>query len=178
MNYRLLALTLAVAACGRGSGGSPTCGIAFLAGPSLITQQLGNARAVLTDPPRGVPDSLPALVILQKTRDIGAVLVGRDGEGRISMQYRGSGFPQHGYGLLVVDDTSQRTMGVLTLDTEEPQDRMERVRLLADLPEASRPKVRVVDPAGPWFKAQIARVRAAKGAEFTACDVDIPAEVK
>ena len=37
------------------------------------------------------------------------------------MQYRGSGFPQHGYGLLVVDDTSQRTMGVLTLDTEEPQ---------------------------------------------------------
>src|SRR6266480_1979386 len=79
MNYRLLALTLAVAACGRGSGGSPTCGIAFLAGPSLITQQLGNARAVLTDPPRGVPDSLPALVILQKTRDIGAVLVGRYG---------------------------------------------------------------------------------------------------
>ncbi len=77
MNYRLLALTLAVAACGRGSGGSPTCGIAFLAGPSLITQQLGNARAVLTDPPRGVPDSLPALVILQKTRDIGAVLVGQ-----------------------------------------------------------------------------------------------------
>jgi len=120
MTYRLLALALMVA-CGRGSGGSPTCGIAFLAGPSLITQQLGNARAVLTDPPRGVPDSLPALVILQKSRDIGAVLVGRDGEGRISMQYRGSGFPQRGYGLLVVDDTSQRAMGVLTLDTEEPQ---------------------------------------------------------
>jgi len=121
MSYRLLALTLVVAACGRGSGGSPTCGIAFLAGPSLITQQLGNARAVLTDPPRGVPDSLPALVILQKTRDIGAVLAGRNGEGRISMQYRGSGFPQHGYGLLVVDDTSQRAMGVLVLDAEDPQ---------------------------------------------------------
>jgi peptidylprolyl isomerase len=61
---------------------------------------------------------------------------------------------------------------------EDPQDRMEHVRLLADLPEATRPKVRVIDPKGPWFKAEIARVRAAKGADFTACDVDIPVEVK
>jgi peptidylprolyl isomerase len=61
---------------------------------------------------------------------------------------------------------------------EDPQDRMEHVRLLADMPEATRPKVRVVDTAGPWFKAEIARVKAAKGADFTACDVDIPAEVK
>ena len=61
---------------------------------------------------------------------------------------------------------------------EDPQDRMERVRVLADLPEKDRPKVRVIDPQGPWFKAEIARVRAAKGADFTACDVDIPVEVK
>ena len=61
---------------------------------------------------------------------------------------------------------------------EQPQDYMEHVRLLADLPEASRPKVRVIDPKGPWFKAEIDRVRAAKGADFTACDVDIPVEVK
>lgn len=61
---------------------------------------------------------------------------------------------------------------------EQPQDLMEHVRLLADLPEKDRPKVRVIDPKGPWFKAEIARVRAAKGADFTACDVDIPVEVK
>jgi peptidylprolyl isomerase len=61
---------------------------------------------------------------------------------------------------------------------EDPQDRMERVRLLADLPEATRPKVRVIDPKGPWFKGEIDRVRAAKGADFTACDVEIPVEVK
>ena len=60
----------------------------------------------------------------------------------------------------------------------DPQDRMERVRVLADLPEASRPKVRVIDPKGAWFKAEIARVRALKGADFTACDVTIPVEVK
>ena len=61
---------------------------------------------------------------------------------------------------------------------EDPQDRMERVRVLADLPETSRPKLRVIDPKGPWFRAEIERARAAKGADFTACDVEIPVEVK
>lgn len=116
---RLAWLVLAVAACGggRGAAGSPTCGIAMIAGPALIQQQLNNGRAVLTDPPRGLPDSLPAIVIQQKSA---MVLVGRDAEGRISMQYRGPGFPPQGYGLLVVDDTSQRAMGVLILEQPEP----------------------------------------------------------
>jgi peptidylprolyl isomerase len=60
----------------------------------------------------------------------------------------------------------------------DPQDRMERLRLLSDIPEKERPKVRVIDPAGPWFKAEIARARAAKGADFSACDVNLPVEVK
>ncbi len=60
----------------------------------------------------------------------------------------------------------------------EPQDRMERLRLLSDMPEKDRPKIRVIDPAGPWFKAEIARAKAAGGANFTACDVNIPVEVK
>lgn len=60
----------------------------------------------------------------------------------------------------------------------DPQDRMERVRLLSDIPEKDRPKIRVIDPAGKWFKAEIARAQAAAGANFTACDVNIPVEVK
>lgn len=60
----------------------------------------------------------------------------------------------------------------------DPQDRMERVRLLADLPPAERPSIRVIDPNGPWFKAELARVRAREGAGFSACDVNIPSEVK
>jgi hypothetical protein len=119
MKRLVLPLLLVAAACKGGSSGSPTCGIALLAGPSLIASQLTNARAVLTDPPRGIPDSLPALVIQQKN-DRGAVIVGRDAEGRISMQFRGPAFPSRGYGLLVVDDTSQRAMGVLVLDQKEP----------------------------------------------------------
>lgn len=60
----------------------------------------------------------------------------------------------------------------------EPQDRMERLRVLSDMPEKDRPKIRVIDPAGPWFKAEIARVKAAAGANFSVCDINIPAEVK
>ena len=107
-------------ACSGGGRGSPTCGIAAIAGPSLITSQLANARAVVTDPPRGLPDSLPTLIIQPKSRDTGVVIVTRDASGRVSMLYRGVGFPSRGYALLVVDDTSQRAMGVLILDQEEP----------------------------------------------------------
>ena len=59
-----------------------------------------------------------------------------------------------------------------------PQDRMDRVRVLADIPAAERPTVRVIDPAGKWFKGEISRVRKAKGADFSLCDVNIPVEVK
>ncbi|MCR5875932.1 peptidylprolyl isomerase [Phenylobacterium sp. J426] len=61
----------------------------------------------------------------------------------------------------------------------DPQDRMERVRVLSDIPEAERPKIRVIDPAGAWFKAEVARAKAAaQGSMFSACDVNIPVEVK
>ena len=60
----------------------------------------------------------------------------------------------------------------------DPQDRMERVRVLTDIPEKDRPTVRVIDPAGPWFKAEIARAKAVGGASFSACDINLPVEVK
>ncbi|MES2033645.1 MAG: peptidylprolyl isomerase [Pseudomonadota bacterium] len=59
-----------------------------------------------------------------------------------------------------------------------PQDRMDRVRVLADIPASERPTVRVIDPSGPWFKGEIDRVRKDKGADFSLCDVNIPVEVK
>ena len=60
----------------------------------------------------------------------------------------------------------------------DPQDRMLTLRLLSDIPEKDRPKIRVIDPAGKWFKAEMVRAQAAAGANFTACDVNIPVEVK
>jgi peptidylprolyl isomerase len=59
-----------------------------------------------------------------------------------------------------------------------PQDKMDKVRILADIPAAERPKVRVIDPNSAWFKAEIERVRASQGPSFSACEIKVPSEVK
>ena len=59
-----------------------------------------------------------------------------------------------------------------------PADTMVRVRVLADIPVAERPTVRVIDPAGPWFQAMVQRVKAQKVIDFSICDLDFPAQVK
>jgi len=121
MNLRVLALTILVAACGGDASRSPACGLAVIAGPALIEQQFHNARAVITDAPRGLPDSLPAMVIQQNKA---FVRVGYDAQGKsIVMEYAGEGFPaRSGYALLVVDDTSHRSIGVLVYEGVEPKD--------------------------------------------------------
>jgi peptidylprolyl isomerase len=60
----------------------------------------------------------------------------------------------------------------------QPQDRLVKVQVLADMPAASRPKVRVIDPKSAYFAAEIAKARAAQGDNFNLCDVEIPAEVR
>ena len=71
---------------------------------------------------------------------------------------------------------------VLKIKTGEPvpppQDRMTKVRLLADIPEKERPTVQVMDTQGPAFKALVEAEKARKGAAFDICDVEIPAQIK
>ena len=60
-----------------------------------------------------------------------------------------------------------------------PQDRMISVKVVADMPEASRPKVRVVDGASAWARAEIQRAEAGSNpVDFSVCDVKLPVEVK
>ncbi|WGM48513.1 hypothetical protein KOAAANKH_03415 [Brevundimonas sp. NIBR10] len=56
-------------------------------------------------------------------------------------------------------------------------DRMTRVRIAADLPEAERPTALVLDTASPRFQALAAETRAARGADFSVCDIMLPAQV-
>jgi peptidylprolyl isomerase len=58
-----------------------------------------------------------------------------------------------------------------------PPDKIVSVKVLADMPEATRPKVRIVDAASPWAKAQIARLETELVPDFTVCDVKLPVEV-
>jgi peptidylprolyl isomerase len=59
-----------------------------------------------------------------------------------------------------------------------PQDKMLKVRVLADIPTAERPSVRVIDTGGPWFAAEVARVKAEKLVGLSPCDLNLPSQVK
>ncbi len=59
-----------------------------------------------------------------------------------------------------------------------PRDKMLTVRVAADLPEAQRPKIRVVDTKSAWFKARANEVFVDRGVVFTPCAVDLPVEVR
>lgn len=56
-------------------------------------------------------------------------------------------------------------------------DRMVRVRIASDLPEAERPTVRVLDTTSARFAALAEQTRMARGADFSACDITLPVEV-
>lgn len=60
---------------------------------------------------------------------------------------------------------------------DPPQDKMLSVTVLADIPEASRPKVRIIDPASAWMKAEAAREQASEGPDYSVCDLHIPVRV-
>lgn len=60
--------------------------------------------------------------------------------------------------------------------TAEP-DRMTRVRVAADLPEVGRPVVRVLNTGSEVFRTLAEQVRLARGADFSICDITLPAEV-
>lgn len=119
-------------ACGGDRSQSPTCGLAQVAGPALIQQQLTNPAYLLTGAPRGLPGSLPARVIGAPP---GTVQVTYR-NGALALQYRGSGFPvglseSQGYGLLVVDDSTQRAEGVLVYESHRPPKTYPQLGLLS-----------------------------------------------
>lgn len=116
---------LAVAGCTGDRTHSPTCGLAMLVGPSMIQQRLTALPAVLTDPPRGLPATLPARVVYVgegAKPPQGEVLVAYN-RSQVVMGYQGTGFPPApgGYGLLVVDDSTQRAEGVLIYESDPPR---------------------------------------------------------
>jgi peptidylprolyl isomerase len=60
---------------------------------------------------------------------------------------------------------------------EPPADKMLTVRVLADLPAAARPRVRVIDTASPWFAGYLERARVEHGLSLTICDLELPSDV-
>jgi peptidylprolyl isomerase len=57
-------------------------------------------------------------------------------------------------------------------------DKMLKVRVLADIPAGERPTIEVLNPKGSAFAALIAKVRAERGADFSPCEIEVPARIR
>jgi len=120
--------------CGGDRSHGPLCGLAQIAGPTIIQQRLDDPRALLTDVPRGLPGSLPARVAGRN--DTARVTVQGYSQGQLVLSYTGRDFPTNVsdttvYGLLVVDDTSQRVLGVLVYESPVPRPELPRIGMVA-----------------------------------------------
>ena len=56
-------------------------------------------------------------------------------------------------------------------------DRMTTVRVAADIPESQRPVAQVLSADSARFRALVDEARAARGADFSVCDVTLPVQV-
>jgi peptidylprolyl isomerase len=57
-------------------------------------------------------------------------------------------------------------------------DIMIKVQVLADISAPDRPKVQVLNVATAYFAAMAERMKAQKGADFSVCDLELPAQVR
>jgi hypothetical protein len=116
--HRLVLLVAVITACQSNPDNSAVCGIASIAGATMALQYLPNEQARLSAPPGGIPSAIPARVVgYAPTR----VLV-TDAPNGLVLGYEGSGFPNTpGFGLLLVDDSSETVHGVLIYDKEEQE---------------------------------------------------------
>jgi len=115
-------LVLTLAGCKVDPSKSPVCGMQMLAGPKLIQDQLSNVRALLTDAPRGLSDLVPARVAGRSDTAHAVRGVTQD---QLALIYEGSYFPavindSSVYGLLVVDDSTDRVVGLLVYESARP----------------------------------------------------------
>jgi hypothetical protein len=134
----ILALA-SLTACGGPRSGSPVCGFALIAGPTLILQRLGDTRALLLDAPRGLPDRLPLRIVGHA--DQASMLVGYQG-GQLVLRTDGAPLPAVTtdsigrdttvYAVLVADDSSNRVEGALVYESRRPPASFPRIGSLSD----------------------------------------------
>jgi hypothetical protein len=138
-------LALVLSACSVDRSRSPVCGMALLVGPNLILQQFADARALLTEAPRGLPSTLPVRIAGRADTAHARVTGAPD---RLVLELVGLSLPivtmdstgrdSTVYGVLVVDDSTAVVQGVLIYDRPRPPEGFTRLGSLMD-PERSIP---------------------------------------
>lgn len=136
----VLASVATLTACTVDRSRSPVCGMALLVGPNLILQQLSDARALLTDAPRGLPGTLPVRITGQPdtgragvtSGDRGGLLLELDGNLIPEISVDSSGRDSTVFGVLLVDDSTAVVYGVLVYERPRPPADYPRVGTLSD----------------------------------------------
>jgi peptidylprolyl isomerase len=80
------------------------------------------------------------------------------------------------FGRVVLGETVVRSIKVGE-PVAAPRDAMTKVYVLADIPEAQRPKIRVIDTKSAYFHALAKKAREDIGEKFTPCDVEVAGEL-
>lgn len=134
-----LATVASLTACTVDRSRSPVCGMALLVGPNLILQQLSDARALLTDAPRGLPGSLPVRITGQPdtsravtSGERGGLLLELDANLIPDISVDSSGRDSTVFGVLLVDDSTAVVHGVLVYERPRPPADYPRVGTLSD----------------------------------------------
>jgi len=136
---RALIALAALAACGGPRSGSPVCGFALIAGPTMILQRVGDMRAMLLDAPRGLPDRLPLRIVGHA--DQASMLVGYQG-GQLVLRSDSIPLPPVSadtitkdttvFALLIADDSTSRVEGALVYEGPRPRANFPRLGTLSD----------------------------------------------
>jgi hypothetical protein len=115
----LFAVPLVVlAACHGNPENSAACGFTSMAVASRLVQSLQDLSHAVTAPPSDVPAELPGKVVAHGTTRITA---SRSVAG-LALRYTGEAFPQvPGFGLLLVDDSTEAVRGVMIFEPDPPK---------------------------------------------------------
>jgi peptidylprolyl isomerase len=181
---------------GAGDAGFPTLkgAFSFRRGPETPFSSLKNPKGGLFgfiggNPAYSQPDDLALLTADGKVKTWGLFCYGVAGMARTDVEDSAStqfflmrqNFPRLDdsytpWGRVVAGLEVVRAIAV----GEPPAnpDTMLKVRIAADIPAADRPDVWRVDTMSAAFKARMAQVVAARGADFTPCDVEVPSEIR
>ncbi len=118
-----LAITVvtALAACGPVEPRPPACGIPTeVIAPQAILRMFTNVRNTVFEPPLNLPSTLPTRVVITGHKSEAIVGYGETG---LVIGFQGAGFPvAGGYGLLVVDDSTNTYQGVMIYESAGPDE--------------------------------------------------------
>jgi hypothetical protein len=121
MKRLLLPLILLAVACGgdRNAENSAMCGFSAVAAGTMVLDQFQGRSTVMPEAPAGLTGTVPARVV---GRGTARALVART-DSTVMLGYEGPGFPERpGFGVALVDDSSEVFRGVLIFDSDGPAD--------------------------------------------------------